>query len=57
MDIKNAKYGKDPSGNNIGVMAVIDGETIWVPNDPANRHWEAVIEWEKKDGNVIQAAD
>ena len=57
MNITSAKYGTDPSGNNIGVMAVIDGVTIWVPNDPANRHWEAVIEWEKEDGNTIQAAD
>ena len=57
MNITSAKYGIDQNGNNIGVMAVIDGETMWVPNDSGNRHWEAIIEWEKKDGNTIQDAD
>ena len=53
MNITSAKYGTDQNGNNIGVMAVIDGGTMWVPNDPDNLHWEAVVEWEKKDGNAI----
>ena len=56
MNITSAKYGTDENGNNIGVMAVIDGETMWVPKNTANRHWIAILEW-VADGNSIADAD
>ena len=38
------------------VAAVIDGERICVPLDPANRHYAAILEW-VAEGNTIQEAD
>ena len=43
------------NGNNDAIKAVIDGETLSVPLDPANRHYAAILEW-VADGNTIQPA-
>ena len=44
-------------GSNIAVTAVIDGETLdYIPLDPANRHYAAILEW-VAEGNTIQDAD
>ena len=55
MTITSAKYyAKD--GQNQSIKATID-ETIWsVPLDPANRHYQAILEW-VEDGNTIEDAD
>ena len=39
------------------VTATIDGVEMSVPKDPANRHWQAILEWSEEDGNTIQEAD
>jgi hypothetical protein len=39
------------------VVATIDGVEISVPKDPNNRHYIAILEWAKEDGNEIAAAD
>ena len=58
MNIESAKYIKDIDGTNIGVSAVIDGETLSIPlNVEGNRHWVALQEWAKEDGNEIQTAE
>ena len=57
MEITNAKYGVDPAGNNIGVMAVIDGKTMWVPNDPANRHYAEIQKQVAAGTLTIEDAD
>tara|TARA_R100000697_G_C5309638_1_gene160371 strand:- start:4 stop:180 length:177 start_codon:yes stop_codon:yes gene_type:complete len=58
MNIESAKYIKSIlSDTKDSVAAVIDGETISVPLDPANRHYAAILEWAKEDGNTIQEAD
>ena len=57
MDITSAKYGTDENGNNISLIATIDGLVMFVPINPANRHYAAILEWEKEDGNTIQEAD
>ena len=66
MNITSAKYisrdtfdsdGKVTSTENCGIVAVINGETLGVPVDPANRHYAAILEWAKEDGNTIQEAD
>ncbi len=39
-----------------GVKATIDGQELFVPKDPNNRHWQAIQEW-VDDGNTIEEAD
>ena len=39
------------------VTATIDGVEMSVTKDPANRHWQAILEWAEEDGNTIQEAD
>jgi hypothetical protein len=52
------KYVKDPiTETNITILATIDGvENLCVPLDPANRHYQAILEW-VEDGNTIEEAD
>ena len=54
MNIQSAQYNEDLDDRN--VKAVIDGETVFVPLDPANRHYAAILEW-VAEGNTIQDAD
>jgi len=39
------------------VTATIDGVEMVIPKDPANRHYQAILEWAKEDSNTIQEAD
>ena len=55
MTVTSAQYKTDPDGNNNAVKAVIDGETLHVPMDTANRHYQAILDW-VADGNTIQDA-
>jgi len=55
MIVSRAKYCKDVNNNNAYVNATIDGVVMSVPMDPANRHYEAILEW-VADGNTIEAA-
>ena len=57
MNITNAKYYKAGNDNNINIKATIDGEELCIPLNTGNRHYAAILEWEKEDGNEIQAAD
>ena len=61
MNITNAQYyrilvDKD-TYENTGVKATIDGQEMSVPLDPANRQYQAILEWAKEDGNTIEEAD
>ena len=56
MDIKSAQY-KSEEGRNVSITMVIDGGTIFVPLDPNNRHYAAILKWAEEDGNEIQAAE
>ena len=56
MTITNGKY-VEVDGVNSSITATIDGQTMSVPLDPANRHYVAVLEWAEEDGNTIQEAD
>ena len=57
MNITSAQYVKDiRTDENVSVSAVIDGETLSVPLDTANRHYAAILEW-VAEGNTIQDAD
>jgi len=42
MNITSAQYIAD-NGSNISIQAVIDGETRYVPLDPANRHYAEIL--------------
>ena len=56
MNITSAQYQTGASGQKSKIVAVIDGQTMSVPIDPANRHYAAILEW-VADGNTIQEAD
>ena len=43
MNIESAVYFLDLEGNNIGINATIDGITMSVPLDPANRHYAEIL--------------
>tara|TARA_R100000657_G_C4572078_1_gene37349 strand:- start:19 stop:201 length:183 start_codon:yes stop_codon:yes gene_type:complete len=56
-NITSARYMKGLITNsNVAVKATIDGVTMSVPMDPANRHYAAILEW-VAEGNTIQEAD
>tara|TARA_B110000285_G_C14500472_1_gene327899 strand:+ start:295 stop:495 length:201 start_codon:yes stop_codon:yes gene_type:complete len=55
MIINSARYTLGSDGNNSAINATIDGVEMSVPLDPANRHYEAILEW-VADGNTIEAA-
>ena len=55
MNIQVAKYTAD-DGINTTIVATIDGITMSVPIDPANRHYQAILEW-VAEGNTIADAD
>jgi len=55
MNVTSAQYNAI-DGVNGSITAVIDGETLSVPMDTANRHYQAILDW-VADGNTIQDAD
>ena len=58
MIVTNAQYIIDIiSSNNIAIKSTIDGTEMFVPIDPDNRHYQAIQEWAKIDGNTIAEAD
>ena len=58
MNITSAQYNRDKiNGGNASIQATIDGKEWSVPLDPANRHYQAILEWAEEDGNEIQAAE
>ena len=53
--ITSAKYvARD--GQNTSINANINSETMHIPLDPANRHYQAIQEW-VAEGNTIEDAD
>tara|TARA_R100001463_G_scaffold136312_1_gene201388 strand:- start:24 stop:194 length:171 start_codon:yes stop_codon:yes gene_type:complete len=56
MDITSAQYVTDLRGGESNILAVIDGTPTSVPKDPANRHYQAILEW-VAEGNTIEEAD
>ena len=43
MNIVSAQYEADTDGNNLSITAVIDGQELFVPLDPANRHYAEIL--------------
>ena len=59
MVITEAKYRDIAIGGNPqyrDIITTIDGIEMSVPLDPANRHYQAILEW-VEDGNTIEDAD
>ena len=58
MNITSAQYIRNISNTeNENIKATIDGTEMFVPLDPANRHYQAILEWAEIDGNTIEEAD
>ena len=43
MNITSAQYANDRNGNQDGIKATIDGVEMFVPLDPANRHYAEIM--------------
>ena len=57
MNITSAQYILSIEGTNSGIKAVIDGKTMSVPLDPANRHYSELMRQVEAGELVIQDAD
>lgn len=58
MNITSAQYLVDEfTGNNSSITAVIDGVTMSVPLDPANRHYAEILRQVEAGTLVIQEAE
>ena len=57
MNITNAQYYNDLDGNQIGVKATIDGAEMFVPLDPANRHYAEIMRQVEAGELTIQDAE
>tara|TARA_Y100000114_G_C11535406_1_gene220015 strand:+ start:388 stop:561 length:174 start_codon:yes stop_codon:yes gene_type:complete len=57
MIITEAKYSADNYGNNICIIAMIDGTQSAVPLDPANRHYAEILKQVKEGTLTIEDAD
>ena len=43
MNITNAQYVIDLEGNNVSIVATIDGESLGVPISEGNRHYDEIM--------------
>ena len=57
MNITNAQYYNDLDGNQSGVKATIDGTEMFVPLDPANRHYAEIMRQVEAGELTIQDAE
>ena len=57
MNITSAQYAKNLQDKVNHIKATIDGNLTFVPLDPDNTDYQAILEWAKEDGNEIAAAD
>ena len=59
MEVSQAQYRNNIVGANqqiTDIIATINNEVVYVPLDPANRHYIAIQEWVAK-GNTIEDAE
>ena len=57
MNITSAQYTTNLQGENSIIIAVIDGETLNVPLDPANRHYAEIMRQVEAGTLTIQEAE
>jgi len=58
MNITSAQYNADTlTGTNVSIQAIIDGQEMSVPLDPANRHYAEIMRQVEAGELTIQDAD
>ena len=58
MNITSAQYISDPMTNEVSsIRATIDGQELFVPLDPANRHYAEIMRQVDAGTLVIQEAE
>jgi len=57
MTITNAQYYNDIDGNQAGIKATVDGVEMFVPIDPANRHYAEIMRQVEAGELTIADAD
>jgi len=57
MNITSAQYMNDMIGNTAYIAIVIDGVTMSVPLDPANRHYAEIMRQVEAGTLVVAEAD
>ena len=57
MQITSAQYITGLSGTNSSIRATIDGQELFVPLDPANRHYSAILKAVEAGELVLQPAE
>ena len=55
MNITTAQYQTDMDGNNSTIRATIDGQDLYVPLDPANRHYAEILK--QVEAGTLTVAD
>ena len=57
MNITSAQYILNDAGGNASIQATIDGTDLFVPLDPANRHYAEIMRQVEAGTLTIQDAD
>ena len=57
MKIENAKYVEDDNGNNMNVLATVDGVDLCIPIAEDNRHYKEVLKQVEEGKLTIADAD
>ena len=57
MQITSAQYLADMDGTNTSIRATIDGQELFVPLDPANRHYAEIMRQVEAGELTIAEAD
>jgi hypothetical protein len=57
MTITSAQYAIDMDGNSTSIRATIDGQELFVPLDPANRHYAEIMRQVEAGTLTIQEAE
>jgi ATP-dependent protease Clp ATPase subunit len=57
MNITSAQYKNSLEGAQDNIVAIIDGKTVQVPLDEANRHYAEIMRQVEAGGLIIAEAD
>ena len=57
VNITSAQYTIDMEGNNTSIRTTIDGTEMYVPLDPANRHYAEIMRQVNEGSLTIAEAD
>ena len=57
MNIENARYVEDDNGNNINVLATVNGVDLCIPIVEDNRHYAEILKQVKEGTLTIKDAE